>query len=93
MLIHISLALHELLLEGGGSLLLVLSEGPGLVGHCGECDALASSRPDKASVGSDSDNSQRVSSREDGQGPALDLSWEKRELRLREIRDIVSTSR
>ena len=74
MLIHISLALHQLPLEGGGSLLLVLSEGPGLVGYGGECDALTSSRPDEASVGSDGDNSQRVSSREDSQGPALDLS-------------------
>ena len=93
MLIQIYLALHQLLLEGDGSLLLVLSEGPRLVGDGGEGDALARSRPDEAGVGSDSDNSQGVSSREDSQGPALDLSWEKRELRLRDIWDIVSTSR
>ena len=72
-----SLALQGLLLEGGGSLLLVLGEGPGLVGHGGEGDALASSRPDEAGVGGDSDDPQRVPSGKDGQGPALDLSWNR----------------
>merc|ERR1740129_2529711 len=57
-------------LEGGGCLLLVLGEGPGLVGHGGEGDALARRRPDEAGVGGDGDNPQCVPCGEDGQRPA-----------------------
>ena len=89
---HTSLALHGLPLEGGGGLLLVLGQGPGLVGHGGEGDALARRRPDEAGIGGDGDNPQRVPSGEDGQRTALDLSW-NRELRIKEICDSVSTSR
>ena len=74
---HTSLALHGLPLEGGGGPLLVLGQGPGLVSHGGEGDALARRRPDEAGVGGDGDHPQRVPRGEDGQGPALDLSWNR----------------
>lgn len=47
------------------------------MGHGGEGDALARRRPDEAGVGGDGDDPQRVPCGEDGQGPALDLSWNR----------------
>ena len=55
-------------------LLLVLGEGPGLVGHHGEVDALAGGRPDEAGVGGDGEDAKTVSSSEYGEGPVLDLA-------------------
>ena len=61
-------------LEDDGGLLLVLGEGPGLVGDGGEGHALTGRRADEAGVGGDGDHPQRVPGGEYGQGPALDLS-------------------
>ena len=72
-----------LLLEGGGSLLLVLGEGSGLVGHGGEGDALAGRRPDEAGVGGDGDHPQGVPGGENSQGPALDLSCNRDNVSLK----------
>ena len=55
-------------------LLLVLGEGPGLVGHHGEVDALAGGRPDEAGVGGDGQDTEIVAGGEYGERTVLDLS-------------------
>ena len=57
-----------------GSLLLVLGEGPGLVGDGGEGDPLARGGPDEPIIGSHRHNLHVVSSSKYGQRSALYLS-------------------
>ena len=75
MVLQIWLALPR---KRGGGLLLVLGEGPGLVRQCGEGYALARRGPDEAGVGGDGHDAQGVPRGEDGQGPALYLSWKRK---------------
>ena len=55
-------------------LLLVLGEGPGLVGHHGKVGPLAGSRSDEPGVGSDSEHTQIVARSEDTERSVLDLT-------------------